>query len=479
MALVQPHAPDGGGERVPADIWESRLRLQTTVRLRWFAVIGQTIAVTVVALGLRFPLPLGLCLAFIACSAWLNVFLRMRYSSRHRLDARLATALLIYDTLQLAALLYLTGGITNPFTILLVAPVTVSAATLPPRNTVLIGAVAFASATVLVHDHYPLPWDADGPMAGALAMPLLYLLGILSAIASCLTFLALYTWRLSKESRQMSAALAATEMVLAHEQKLHALDGLAAAAAHELGTPLATIVLVTKEMVRSLPNDSPYREDIELLNSQALRCRELLRKLTQSPEEQDPLHAQLTVGQLLDESAEPYRVGTTEVVIDAGPTLLQPGDEDGGREPVVLRRPGAIHGLGNIIENAVDFARARVEITARWNAREVSIMVADDGPGFSAEILESIGEPYVTTRRHQRTRDRAPDIHAGGLGLGVVIAKTLLERSGATVSFSNRSGGMTGAVVRVAWPRRSFEAQIGGWSPAHSLPRPVQTAVDH
>ena len=263
--------------RVPADIWDSRLRLQTTVRLRWFAVIGQMIAVAVVAFGPQFPMQLGYCLAFIACSAWLNVFLRVRYPSRHRIGTGLATALLIYDTVQLAALLFLTGGIANPFIVLLVAPVTVSASTLPPRNTILIGAVAFSAAALLATYHMPLPWDAAAPLAGELSIPLLYSLGILAAIGSCLTFLALYTWRLSKESRQMSAALAATEMVLAHEQKLHALDGLAAAAAHELGTPLATIVLVTKELAHDIAEGSPYREDIELLNSQALRCRDRRR----------------------------------------------------------------------------------------------------------------------------------------------------------------------------------------------------------
>lgn len=453
-----------GGDRLPTDIWDSRLRLQTTVRLRWFAVIGQTLAVALIAFGLRFSLPLGPCLAFIACSAWLNVFLRMRYPSRHRLSTELASGLLVYDVVQLAALIYLTGGIQNPFIVLLVAPVTVSASTLAPRNTVLIGAVAVIAAALLVHFHLPLPWDDSAPFAGPLTMPLLYNLGILAAIASCLTFLGLYTWRLSKEARQMTGALAATEMVLAHEQKLHALDGLAAAAAHELGTPLATIVLVTKELARDIPVGSPLREDIELLTSQAQRCREILHKLTQSPEEQDPLHASLSIGQLLDEAADPYRRGKVEILIDAGPAMMQTGGGSGGQEPVGERRPGLIHGLGNIIENAVDFAHAKVEITARWSDREVSIVVADDGPGFAPDILDTIGEPYVTTRAGGRAGQSKPAArHAGGLGLGFFIAKTLLERSGATVSFGNRSGGGQGAVVKIGWPRTSFEAQVRQW----------------
>ncbi|CAN0413192.1 unnamed protein product, partial [Phaeothamnion confervicola] len=293
-----------------------------------------------VALVFRFPLPLGYCLGFIAGSAWLNVFLRVCYPARHRVSASLATLLLIWDTLQLAILLYMTGGIGNPFVVLLVAPVTVSAATLPPRNTVLIGAIAFAAALLLVYFHLPLPWDETALLAGPLEIPRLYSLGMLAAIASCLIFLALYTWRLSKESRQMAAALSATEMVLAHEQKLHALDGLAAAAAHEFGTPLATIVLVTKELTREMPPESPFREDIELLNSQALRCRELLQKLTQRPEEQDPLHAYLSVRQLIDEAADPYRYGQVKVQLDTGPALMQGNADTGSQEPLGERRPG-------------------------------------------------------------------------------------------------------------------------------------------
>ena len=239
MAHAERHRKEPG---------ESRLRLQTAVRLRWFGVVGQLLTVCFVYLGLGFPLPFGICLAFIALSAWLNVFLRIRYPARTRLSSALATCLLAYDILQLSALLYLTGGIENPFTFLLVAPVTVSAATLPPRNTIalgLLGAGATRAAGVL-------------PSAAALVPPGAGLelphdstsVGLLASVLSGMIFLALYAWRLAKEARQMADALAATELVLAREQQLHALDGLAAAAAHELGTPLSTITVVAKELAR-------------------------------------------------------------------------------------------------------------------------------------------------------------------------------------------------------------------------------------
>jgi len=439
---------------------ESRLRLQTAVRLRWFGVVGQLLTVCYVYLVLRFPLPLGICLAFIALSAWLNVYLRIRYPARTRLSAALATSLLAYDILQLSALLYLTGGIENPFTFLLVAPVTVSAATLPPRNTIALGLLGAVSTVLLYFYHLPLPWYG----ARGLDLDTVYKMGLLASVLSGMIFLALYVWRLAKESQQMADALAATEMVLAREQRLHALDGLAAAAAHELGTPLATITVVAKELTRDAPPGSQLADDLALLQSQAARCRDILKKLTRGPTEPDPLHARMTITQLIEEAAGPYRGFTTEFVVTASP---EPGSEGAAaQEPVGERRPGVIYGLGNLVENAVDFARTRVEITARWSAREVVITIADDGSGVPPDVLDALGEPYITTRP-ARPRGHTKDGEPSGLGLGFFIAKTLLERSGAAVALENRDWPTMGAVVKVSWPREAFaRAQAGADAPA-------------
>src|SRR5262252_6881510 len=239
----------------------SRLRLQTAVRLRWFGVIGQLVTVGVVYLVLGFALPLGICLAFIALSAWLNVFLRIRFPARTRLSTGFATSLLAYDILQLAALLFLTGGTDNPFIFLLVAPVTVSAATLPPRNTIALGLLGALATILLLFYRLPLPWHRTAEFDP----PMLYNVGLLASVLSGMMFLALYAWRLAKESRQMADALAATEMVLAREQQLHALDGLAAAAAHELGTPLSTITVIAKELSREAASGSQLADDLGLL----------------------------------------------------------------------------------------------------------------------------------------------------------------------------------------------------------------------
>ena len=430
---------------------ESQLRLQTSVRLRWLAVLGQLLAIGIILGIYGFPMPVGSCLTLIALSAWLNVFLSIWFPARHRLSTTFAAALLLYDMVQLAGLLYLTGGIENPFVVLMVAPVTVSAATLPLRSTFSLGFVMLAIAAILITEHYPLPWYP----ATHFDMPRDYKVGVFTALLASTVFTAFYTWRISAEARQMSAALAATDMVLASEQRLHALDGLAAAAAHELGTPLSTIVLVSKELQREL-GGSKHDEDLELLRSQAHRCREILQKLTRSPDEQDPMHTNVSVREIIEEASAAHRVSGKRIQVTAGP---MPGVEGAGlAEPVGERRPGVIYGLGNLIENATDFAAAAVSIDARWSAADVVVTVSDDGPGFPSELMDTIGEPYVTTRRLEEEGEEG---HTG-LGLGFFIAKTLLERSGATVAFSNLADPKTGAVVQIAWTRPAFE---GGLAP--------------
>ena len=456
-------------ERHRTEASESRLRLQTAVRLRWFGVIGQLVTVCFVYLVLGFPLPFGICLAFIALSAWLNVFLRILYPARTRLSATLATCLLAYDILQLSALLYLTGGIENPFTFLLAAPVTVSAATLPPHNTIALGLLGAAVTVLLVFYRLPLPWYQGADFD----LPTLYNVGLLASVLSGMIFLALYAWRLAKEARQMADALAATEMVLAREQQLHALDGLAAAAAHELGTPLSTIAVVAKELNRDAPKGSQFAEDLALLQSQAVRCREILKKLTRGPTEPDPLHARMSITQLIEEAAGPYRGFGAELVVTASP---DPGSEGAALpEPVGERRPGVLYGLGNLVENAVDFARERVEIAARWSARHVAIEIADDGPGVPADVMDALGEPYITTRP-ARPRGQVKDGEPSGLGLGFFIAKTLLERSGAAVTLENRQRPQRGAIVKISWPREVFERKQAAMPPMMQDPAGLERA---
>lgn len=427
--------------RAPDPQLSRRLRLNTLIRLRWLAVAGQSAAVMVVAYWMGFPLPVGLCFALIACSAWLNLLLAFRYPSTHRLEPSAAMGILLFDTLQLSGLLYMTGGMTNPFAVLIAVPVVVSATSLPLQLTTGLGVIAILATTVLAFFHLPLPWypNAEFPI------PFIYVAGLWIAVVSTIVFTAVYAWRVAEEARQLANALTATELVLQREQHLSALDGLAAAAAHELGTPLATIALVAREMERALGNDPKYTEDVTLLRTQSERCREILKRLTSLSSTSEEHMARLPLSSLIEEVIAPHRDFGIRIQLEAG--------EKSGPEPVGRRNPGVIYGLGNLVENAVDFARETVTIRWGWNQSNISLVIIDDGPGFQAEVLDRIGEPYMTTRPGGGAADGQS---GGGLGLGLFIANTLLERSGATVSFRNASESGKGALVEVVWPRDVF-----------------------
>ena len=418
-----------------------RLKLDTLVRLRWLAVTGQGVAVALVHFHLGFRLPFAACLTVIAVSAALNVWLQIRRPASYRLSDDFATGLLAFDIVQLSLLLYLTGGLQNPFCLLLLAPVLISAASLSPMRTLGLGLFAAGFATVLARYHLKLPWAAGG-----LELPWMYVLGIWAAILLGLAFTSVFAYRIAEEARQLGDALAATELVLAREQHLSQLDGLAAAAAHELGTPLATIRLVVKELAREVGPDGPIAEDVALLRDEVERCRVILSKLTSLGDDDGAgFFATMSIGQLLEEVAGPDRAGDVEIDVSRG------GE---GPEPLCRRSPGLIYGLGNLLDNAVDFAASKVVMSARWTAETVSIELRDDGPGFAPEVLLRIGEPYVTTR------GRGRDGEGSGLGLGLFIAKTLIERSRGQLALSNAAAPAGGAVARIVWSREEFERDV-------------------
>jgi two-component system sensor histidine kinase RegB len=424
-----------------------RVRLDTILRLRWLAALGQLAAIFIVVQGLDFDLPVVPCLAVVSVAALLNLTLQIAFNPMQLLEPVHAGGLLALNILELAVLLYLTGGLENPFSFMFLAPVLISATALPVRLTIGIGLLAVACASLLFFFHQPLPWEGDEP----LELPPIYLFGVWLSIALAIGVTSLYAFQVTDEARKLSDALAATELVLEREQHLTQLDGLAAAAAHELGTPLATIVLISRELERALQGNDEVASDVKTLREQALRCREILGKITQLSST-GSMFDRMKLSTLIEETVAPHRDFGVAIKVRIAVAVAA--------EPIGRRNPAIIYGVGNILENAVDFARDTVEVNAWWNNATVEIVISDDGPGFAPDILKRIGEPYLSRRRAAEDSGQAGGSAggpAGGLGLGVFIARTLLERTGAKVSFTNRTFPDHGAVVQIVWPRNRFE----------------------
>jgi len=422
-------APGSSGPRT--------IRASTLIAIRWVAIAGQFLTVLIVHVGIGYETPLALCLLAIAASIALNFWLRARYGGARQMSWRSALASLGFDAAQLAFLLGLTGGLHNPFAILILAPVTVSASILPGPKTLWLGGFVAALVTLISVAHLPLP----GPFP---TMPLEYALASWAATLVGVVFVSAYVARVATEQRRMQQALSVVEATLRREQQVSAVGALAAAAAHELGTPLATISLVAKELSREMDPESEAGEDAALLVSQAERCRAILAHLTASPSgDTGDRFYPISASALIEDIAAPRRSP------DIGLTVVKrPVSPDAGPEPRVKRTPELVNGLANILSNALQFANEEVTATVTWSPRHIAIAVVDDGRGFPAETLQRIGEPYISTRRNED----------GHMGLGLFIARTLLENTGARLTFANRPG--AGAEVTASWSRADVEAIV-------------------
>ena len=427
----------------PAAFSEVSVRLRTLVLIRWIAVLGQAATVLTVHYGFGFSFSTEGALTTVAISAALNIVATLSRRSGRRLGDREALFYLGYDTLQLGVLLFLTGGLQNPFAILMLAPVTVAATVLSRSSVIALSALTVAALSLLAMVHLPLP---QRPGMSLVPHPL-YMLGMWTALVSSTLFIAGYIWSVAEEARRMRDAFAATQLALAREQRISAVGGLAAAAAHQLGSPLATIAVVAKELVRDVPADSPYADDAKLLLSQSERCRTILAELTRrrdGPEGEDSGEfAPLPFSALVEAAGEPHRRAGIEIAYRTVPGRYRDRARD---EPLVAPRPEIMHGLGNLIQNAAQFARTEVTVTTSWSEDAVSVDIVDDGPGFAQQVLPRIGEPYISGRGGE----------AHHMGLGIFIAQSLLERTGARLDFANVAEG--GAEVVVEWRRDALTA---------------------
>ncbi len=431
------------------------VRLRTLIVLRWIAIFGQLAALTAAQRLFDLNLNIGLCFLAIGLSIVANLIAEFVFPENKRLSEIEVIGMLTFDILQLSFLLALTGGTNNPFALLILAPVAISAMALKPMTTALIAGVSLGLVALLTYFHIPLT-TVSGEI---LEQSEIFLFGFLIAISIGIVFLAIYAGRVTSEVHAMSEALTATQMALAREQKLTDLGGVVAAAAHELGTPLATIKLASGELIEELSDRPELSEDARLIRDQADRCRDILRSMGQAGK--DDLHMRRApVSALVREAAEPHSSRGKELHYDIGGETAVLTEQ-----PVIERRPEIIHGLRNLVQNAVDFANGHVWIDILWDSDHLTVRIIDDGPGFSISVINRLGDPFV--RRRKRTHAR-PGYE--GMGLGLFIAKTLLERSGAELSFANGSdpfdtplvgGERTGAVVEARWRRESLASTAG------------------
>lgn len=413
-----------------------RVSLRTLVFVRWIVIIGQLVTVSVVALGFQFPMQLTAVLAVIALAIVVNMLGTVMRRGR-ALSDRAVAGYLAFDILQLSALLFLTGGLTNPFAVLVLGPIAVAAAVLGRDYSFGLTLLAILCLAALFASPFDLPWNGGGSPR----LPDLYQLGLWISLTLACGFIATYNWSVAGEARRISEALAETQLTLAREQQLTALGTLAAAAAHELGTPLSTITVVAKELARDMPADSPFAEDVALIQSQCERCRGILAELARKPEdaEESPFN-RLPLEQLVEAAAAAHRMPGIRLEISS---IATPGSEP----PILRRTPEIMHGLGNILQNAMQFATTAVTVVARTDAHRIVMTISDDGPGFSPGLLGRLGEPYLSIRDQEHEH----------LGLGIFIAQTLLERTGAELTFVNGlEGALQGAAVTIVWPRAAL-----------------------
>ena len=407
----------------------------TLTILRYIAIFGQFIAVNIVFFYFDLQFALKESYIIILIGLITNLFLQFRIKVNQLKDSY-ASLFLLYDLFQLSSLLYLTGGILNPFSILLIIPTIVSSTFLSMGTTIILGVITSFLLFLLSFIYLPLP----GLDKNIFDVPNFYKQGILIAILIGLIFLSYFGIRFAGETKKRSEALGKLQEVISKEYELESLGGQAAAAAHSLGTPLATISVVAKELRKEIGDDKEISKDIDLLISQTKRCSEILKQISKKQIKEDIFLSSIKFEDLLEEIINSFKETSSK--------SLELEVENDNNKINIQRTPEIIYGLRNFIGNAVKFSKSKVKINLKSDEKIIEVKINDNGPGIPEDIIEKIGEPYIKSK----SKELSPN---SGLGLGTFLGKTLLERQGAKLIF-NRHGELGGAQVILSWNPKIF-----------------------
>ncbi len=405
------------------------LQKKTVVILRWIALIGQLITIYVVHFFLELNLPIILCSITIFCGGLTNIFIQFTFK-KNQLSNIESTILLFYDVIQLAVLIFLTGGVTNPFVIFLVVPAIVSSTLLNLTSTFFLSFITIITLVLLTFNYFPLPSVGNIHFH----VPDYYLYSIPTSLIIVLIFLNYFGFRFGHEARKRSEALNKLESVLAKEQELDSIGHQAAAAAHSLGTPLSTITVIAKELKKDVKDNPKYSEDVDMILSEVKRCGDILKKLSKREIVDDIYVSNVALEDLLFEIKNSFEENSEK-------SIELYFDKKNKKTPI-KRSSELTYGIRNFVGNAVKFSKKNVFINLINKEDEIKIKISDDGPGFPNDVFQIIGEPYIASKI-KKFKNKS------GLGLGTFIGKTLLERKKAIIEFSNLKKG--GASVEISW----------------------------
>ena len=407
------------------------LKLRTLIFFNWIAIIGQSLAVFVSFSIIEVEFNLYGTISLILILLLLNIFLTLRYPVTKTLNFNEITFYLLFDLFQLISLLYLTGGLTNPFCILILVPIVISSTYLDLKRTVFICFASIISLSILLFFYTPISSDLIDFNSNSFSR--VEISSIWGALIITLIFISAYCFRTASESRKAGEALRETQMALSNEEKVSALMSLTAAAVHELGTPLSTISVVSKELVGNLKKNDPNYEDLSLIQTQVKRCAEILKRLRTSNfvADSDEFLNEFTFTSLINEVLEDYSNEKIEVLINADDIFAE-------KNISFSRVPEVIQSLSNVVDNAFKYAENKIIINLKYAEKYIIVEIIDDGKGFSPEIYSLLGEPYVR---------RSIDKEDKGLGLGLFISKNLISKTYGDIEFLNHKP--NGACVRI------------------------------